>query len=198
MAPPGLVLASTSPRRRQLLADYGYRARIEPAAVEEIAARWLSVRELVLLNAGRKSAARARLETGDSVVLGVDTLVSLDGEALGKPADLREAAEMLGRLAGRVHRVYSGVCIIRPRTHQSLCFVDETQVEFRPLTAAQIAEYHALIDPLDKAGGYAAQEHGERIIAHYTGSWSNVMGLPMEILVATLEREFAIRPSNAQ
>lgn len=192
---PALVLASTSPRRRLLLAAHGYAARVEPAPVEELAVDWLSVRELVLLNAGRKTAARvARETTGGGVVLGVDTLVCLDGAALGKPADLAEAAGMLGRLAGRTHQVYSGVCLTDAATRRTVCFVEETWVTFQSLDAGEIDAYLRLVNPLDKAGGYAAQEHGERIIARYEGSWSNVMGLPMETLANTLAREFAIRP----
>lgn len=178
-----------------MLAEGGYAVRIAPTLVEELAVDWLSVRELVLVNAGRKCAARAALETSDAVVLGVDTLVSLDGQALGKPVDRRKAAAMLGRLSGRAHQVYSGVCLHRVAERRTVCFVEETQVVFRPLDAAEIEAYLGLIDPLDKAGGYAAQEHGERIIARHEGSWSNVMGLPMETLAATLAREFAIFPA---
>ena len=194
--PPELVLASASPRRRWLLAEHGYAVRVEPVQVEESAAEWLSVRELVLLNARRKSAARAALESGgDAVVLGVDTLVCLDGRALGKPGDLREAVAMLVRLSGRAHQVYSGVCLIRVSTGRTVSFVEETQVVFRPLDAAGIENYLRRINPLDKAGGYAAQEHGEHIIARHEGSWSNVIGLPMETLGAVLAREFFIRPA---
>ena len=134
---PALVLASSSPRRRQLLAEYGYDARVEPAPVEESAAGWLSVRELVLLNACRKCAARvARSPAEDAVVLGVDTLVCLDGQALGKPADRPEAAAMLGRLAGRAHEVYSGVCLTHPAGRRTVCFVEETRVIFPRLGRA--------------------------------------------------------------
>ena len=191
-APP-LVLASASPRRRLLLAEHGYRAEIVPANVKESADPTLSVPELVRLNALLKSAAlwtrRSR-----AVVLGTDTLVCLDGQALGKPADLGEAAAMLARLAGRWHEVYSGVCLALPAQGRVVCFVEETRVRFHPLSAPEIGAYLRLIDPLDKAGGYAAQEHGERIIAGHEGSWSNVLGLPMERLAAVLTAEFGIRP----
>ena len=192
---PSLVLASASPRRRQLLAEHSYRAEILPANVEESTDPDLSVPDLVRLNALLKSAAlwphRPR-----AVVLGTDTLVCLDGQALGKPADLREAADMLSRLAGRSHEVYSGVCLALPAQGRVVCFVEETRVKFHPLDAAGIDAYLRLIDPLDKAGGYAAQEHGERIIAAYEGSWTNVLGLPMERLGATLAGEFDIRPAG--
>lgn len=196
--PPALVLASLSPRRRQLLAEYRYDARVEPAPVEESVAGWLSVRELVLLNACRKCAARvARSPAEDAVVLGVDTLVCLDGQALGKPVDRLEAATMLGWLAGRAHEVYSGVCLTHPAGRRTVCFVEETRVIFRDLDTPGIDAYLRLIDPLDKAGGYAAQEHGELIIAGFEGSRTNVMGLPMETLTRTLAREFAIHPGRS-
>ena len=192
---PHLVLASASPRRRDLLAAYGYDAVIAPAAVEESEDVWLSVRELVLLNAVRKSAAQRAVPSG-AVVLGVDTLVSLDGEPLGKPRDRAGAAVMVTRLSGRTHQVFTGVALREAARRRSVSFVEETAVTFRTLDAAEIAAYHRLIDPLDKAGAYAAQEHGDKIIAGVTGSWTNVMGLPMERLAETLRREFGILPTR--
>jgi septum formation protein len=194
--PPQFVLASSSPRRRDLLAQHGYRVKILPAAIAESDSAALTVRELVLLNAGRKAAVVSQAQP-ESVVLGVDTLVSLDGRPLGKPADLRAAAAMLGSLAGREHQVYSGVCLTRLKPARSVSFVSVTRVGFRNLSARDIAAYLDLIDPLDKAGGYAAQEHGERIIAFTSGSWSNILGLPMETLARVLAREFSIRPGPA-
>ncbi len=196
MNAPTLVLASTSPRRRDLLTAHGYAFVAAPAPVEESADPSLSARELVLLNAGRKSAARRGWRAG-AVVLGVDTLVSLDGLTLGKPRDLEEAAGMLARLSGRTHQVYTGVCLEHADTGRVVSFVEETRVTFLPLGAGEMAAYHRLIDPLDKAGAYAAQEHGEKIIAAVAGSWSNVMGLPMERLAEVLAREFSVVPHVA-
>ena len=196
MDAPALVLASASPRRRLLLREYGYVAAVLPAPVEESTDPGLSVRELVLLNAQIKSAALWK-DHPRAVILGTDTLVCLDGRALGKPADLAEAAGMLGRLAGRGHEVYSGVCLALPAEGRVVCFVEETRVRFHALTAQRIDAYLSLIDPLDKAGGYAAQEHGEHIIAGYEGSWTNVLGLPMERLATVLQKEFSIVPGTA-
>ena len=103
---------------------------------------------------------------------------------------------MLARLAGRSHQVYSGVCLALPAAGRTIQFVEETTVTFRDLTAADIRAYLRLIDPLDKAGGYAAQEHGERIIASTRGSWTNVLGLPMERLARVLAA-FGIQPTRA-
>ncbi len=192
--PPPLVLASASPRRRQLLAEHGYTALVVPTRVEESTDERLSVRELVLLNAQLKSAA-LWAHHPHAAVLGSDTLVCLDGRALGKPADLREAAAMLRALAGRWHEVYSGVCVACPVRGRVVCLVEETRVRFLPLSPESIAAYLQLIDPLDKAGGYAAQEHGERIIAFFEGSWTNVLGLPMEAVSTVLAEEFGIVPA---
>lgn len=195
-AAPRLILASASPRRRALLAEYGFRAEVRPTHAEESTATWLTVPELVLLNARRKASVLWRSER-DTVILGVDTLVSLDGEALGKPPDLRAAAAMLARLSGRTHQVYSGLSLAWPAQARMVSFVERTEVHFLPLGAGGIAHYLSLIDPLDKAGGYAAQEHGEKIIASVEGSWTNVLGLPMETLCRVLETQFGIVSANS-
>ncbi len=193
-----LVLASASPRRRDLLASHGYDAIVAPVPVEESEDEWLSVGERVLLNAVRKSVAGQGNWPPGTVVLGTDTLVSLDGQAFGKPRDRAEAARMVARLAGRTHQVFTGVALREISRGRFVSFVEETRVTFLPLDRAGIAAYHALIDPLDKAGGYAAQEHGGKIIARVDGSWTNVMGLPMERLAETLAREFGLRPADQE
>lgn len=193
---PPLLLASASPRRKDLLAEYGFTAEVRTAPVKESEAPWLTVPELVLLNARRKSAAFWRTRP-DAVILGVDTLVCLDGKALGKPPDLPTAAATLMRLSGRTHEVYSGVCLACPALARFATFVERTEVTFLPLDALQIADYLTLINPLDKAGSYAAQEHGEKIIASVEGSWTNVLGLPMETLQPVLAREFGIEPTTS-
>jgi septum formation protein len=193
LSTPQLVLASSSPRRRELLTEYGYRAVVAPTGCAESSAAWLTVRELVLLNAGRKAAAAAATHPAN-VVLGADTLVSLAGRPLGKPVDRAEAESMLGSLAGRTHQVYSGVCLLRCQPECSASFVCVSQVRLRALSRAELTGYLDLIDPLDKAGAYAAQEHGERIIASISGSRSNVIGLPMETLQIVLRDRFGIIP----
>ncbi len=195
-----LFLASASPRRRELLAAAGYAPQLLAVDVDESAADFLTIAELVGLNAQRKlraavSAHLARLP-GGAVVVAADTLVSIDGSVLGKPRDLAEAAAMLARLSGRTHQVLTGValcCLPYARTVHH--FVERTDVQFRPLGPDEIASYLTRIDPLDKAGGYAAQEHGSEIIASVSGSWTNVVGLPMETLSRQLEA-FGIRPQS--
>lgn len=184
---PRLVLASGSPRRRDLLHRAGFAFELSAApAVDEIKSDELSATELSLLNALRKARAAAghRGHARSEVVLGADTLVTLDGRIFGKPRNRREAAAMLRNLQGRTHAVLTGVALVRGRTCE--LFAVSTDVTFRRLNAEAIDAYLALIDPLDKAGGYAAQEQGDRIIAGVAGSWTNVMGLPMESVTNAL------------
>jgi septum formation protein len=186
--PRRLVLASASPRRRDLLTAAGFEVVIRPAEVEELTGG-LSARALVLANAELKALAVAAHTQGD-LVLGADTIVVLDGEILGKPRDLSHAAEMLGRLGGKTHEVLTGVCLIRGGAVTRCSFVESTRVAFRPLDEAIIEAYLADIDPLDKAGSYAAQEDRGRLIEQIEGSMENVIGLPVARVLAAIETHF--------
>ena len=139
------------------------------------------------VNACRKARAVAK-KFPDAIVLGADTLVYLDRETklFGKPTSRKDAERMLQELQGRTHAVITGVCLLHLRGHRQRVFAEWTDVKFHPLTTKQIQEYLALMDPLDKAGAYAIQEHGERIVAEISGSYSNVVGLPVEKLRAEL------------
>jgi len=176
-----LILASASPRRvellRQIVADF----EVVPGAVPEIHDEQLTAWEMAQVNAYRKARAVAK-KFPDSVVLGADTLVYLDREArlFGKPASVAEAAAMLTELQGKTHAVITGVCLLQLRNHRQRVFADWTDVRFHPLTPTQIQDYLRLMNPLDKAGAYAIQEHGELIVAEISGSYSNVVGLPIE------------------
>lgn len=192
MSEPRLCLASGSPRRRELLTAAGYPFELCAAPVTESVSGQLTAAELVRLNARRKARAGAKgLPAGmvgaagsAAVVLGADTVVSLGETVLGKPRDRAEAFGMVSRLAGRTHEVLTGVCLL-PVGGEKLRareWVERTAVTFRSLDARAIRAYLGRIDPLDKAGAYAAQEHGADIIAATEGSWTNVMGLPMESL----------------
>lgn len=185
----GLILASASPRRRALLADAGWQCEVIPAEVAEIAPAHLTVGETTLWNAKAKAmevARRVRAARAGALVLGADTLVALDGEALGKPRDMEEAYAMLARLSGRTHQVCSGVWLMDAAARQTRGFVEISRVRFRKLRAEEIREALELSDPLDKAGAYAAQHDPLGIIAEITGSRTNVIGLPMETLRAEL------------
>ena len=183
-----LILASASPRRRQLLVEHGYTFTVQPANIEEIMPDDLTVAEITLYNARIKAQAVSEMNP-DAVVLGVDTLVALDGVTLGKPADLDEAFSMLSSLSGRIHEVYSGVWATRQsdNTHRGL--VEVSRVKFHPFDEAQIRRYMARIHPLDKAGAYAAQDDGPGgIVESIEGSRTNVVGLPMKALATMLAK----------
>lgn len=186
--PRRLVLASGSPRRLDLLREAGFEVIVRPADVEELTGG-LPARALVLANAELK-ALRVAASTSGDLVLAADTIVVLDGEILGKPRDLAHAAEMLGRLGGRVHEVLTGVCMLRGGAAARCSFVESTRVEFRKLDEAMISAYLAEIDPLDKAGSYAAQEDRGRLIERIEGSMENVIGLPVARVIEAIETHF--------
>lgn len=186
---PPLILASTSPRRRRLLQEHGYNFRIVPAEIREIAPAHLTPGEITLYNARAKAHTVARAHPR-ALVLGVDTLVAFEGEVFGKPASMDEALAMVRRLSGRSHEVYSGVWLRRDELGRERGFIEITRVHFRELTDPQLRAYLARIGPLDKAGAYAAQEDRGELIDSIEGSFSNVIGLPMEALAEAL-REFA-------
>lgn len=183
---PQLILASASPRRAELLRQLEVEFEVLPAAAAEAAHEHLSPLEICQLNAHRKARAVAK-KIPDALVLGADTLVFLDNEILGKPANLAEAERMLARLQGCTHQVVTGVSLIYLRGHRERLFAASTDVTFHPLAPAQIRDYLAKVNPLDKAGAYAIQEHGETIVAKVSGSYSNVVGLPLERLEVELE-----------
>jgi septum formation protein len=178
---PQLILASASPRRVELLKLLQVDFQVMPGNVEEVAHEHLSPLEVCQLNAHRKAFAVAK-KIPDALVLGADTLVFLDNEILGKPRNLSEARWMLSRLQGRSHQVVTGVSLIHLRKHQERIFADSTDVLFHPLDSGQIREYTIKVRTLDKAGAYAIQESGEMLISEISGSYSNVVGLPVEML----------------
>lgn len=182
-----LILASASPRRSELLAELGVRFQVKKSSAREVEPAHLSPHEICLINAYRKAAAVADRHP-NAWVLGADTLVFLGTSPLGKPHDAKEAKHMLAQLQGRTHHVITGVCLMNRGRRQQLLFAESTAVKFRRLTPRQIADYLALINPLDKAGAYAIQEHGDRIVQAIEGSFSNVVGLPLERLASELER----------
>lgn len=185
MGLPPLILASASPRRAALLRQLQPDFLILPSDAVEILDEHLSPYEICQLNAHRKARMVAK-KNPDALVLGADTLVFLDGEIMGKPASLAEAERMLTRLQGRTHQVVTGISLIHLRAHRERLFAASTDVTFHPLAAVQIRDYLAKVNPLDKAGAYAIQEHGEMIVAEISGSYSNVVGLPLEQLRAEL------------
>lgn len=189
------ILASGSPRRRELLQEAGVAFEVAAPGVPESESSALTIRELTTCNAARKALAVARSRP-DAVVLGADTLVGLDGAVIGKPADMAEARRLLRRLSGREHQVCTSVCICAEGGRNANSFSVLSHVRFRRLSDHEISAYLAKINPLDKAGAYAAQGHGSDIIAELHGSYTNVVGLPMEETLASL-RTFGVAVKHA-
>jgi len=182
-----LVLASGSPRRRELLAQLGLSFEVMVRPVDETAYRHPEPGERVRLLAGAKARAVAgELEAG--VVLGADTLVAVDGRVLGKPAGAGEARRMLEELQNRWHRVYTGVAVADAATGRMETVAVQTAVLMRPMTAAEIDRYVATGEPLDKAGAYGIQGLGAVFVSSIEGSYSNVVGLPLDVTAEMLER----------
>lgn len=176
------ILASRSPRRRELLKELIPEFEVVPATgAEEAEAATPS--ELVRTLARHKAEeVAARKESAGKGVLGADTVVSLDGKILGKPKDEAEAFSMLSSLSGRKHEVYTGVCLIYPTAdgRKTVTSSARTEVEFNELSEAFIRSYIAGGSPMDKAGGYGIQDGG--LVKGISGSYSNVVGLPLELL----------------
>lgn len=175
MLPP-LILASQSPRRRELLAAARVEFSIVVRDTEELKNAPMTPQELCLHNARAKAEAVFR-EHPDSTVIGADTLVFLDGLPLGKPQDEEEARSMLRMLSGRAHHVCTAVSIRSPLGLKDIAVL--TEVTFRKLTEKDIRRYMELVNVMDKAGSYAFQEHGEMIISSVHGDTNNVIGLPV-------------------
>lgn len=189
MSQPRLILASASPRRRDLLHEAGLEFTVVPADAEESHDPEAGLGPLVMANARAKALEAAVLHP-DAAVIGADTLVWLDGRPLGKPADGEEARAMLRVLSGRTHEVATGVHIVRLEPPAQVAFHEVTRVRFRPLGDEDIESYLALVDVLDKAGAYAVQEHGEMLVEQIEGSKSNVAGLPAARVAAALRNHF--------
>ncbi|MGD8346478.1 MAG: Maf family protein [Lysobacterales bacterium] len=173
-----LVLASASPRRRELLAQIGLRFRVVVADVDEAVKDGESPDDYVLRLARVKALEVLKREGGDAPVLGADTAVILDDEILCKPRDRSEAETMLGRLSARTHEVYSAVAVATG-PHRVLDRLNVTRVTFAPLEPEWIASYCDTGDPMDKAGAYGVQGRAAARIERIEGSFSGVMGLPL-------------------
>ena len=188
---PKLILASGSPRRKDLLKEAGFEFRVVVPDVEENEDVSVPIRQLTKENAELKAEAVSNANQ-DSVVLAADTLVLLGERVLTKPTDREEATEMLASLNGQSHQVFTAFSILHGADGKRVLETVTTDVHFKSLTEAEMAEYHERIDPMDKAGAYAAQEHGKLIIDRIEGSMTNVIGLPMKKVTEILESHFGI------
>lgn len=181
---PGLILASSSPRRQDLLEEEGVRFRVEVPQTDE----WdfsthpeLTPAEIARANARHKAESVGRHHPAD-IILAADTVVYCNGRLLGKPANSNEAVEMLKWLSARTHEVMTAVALCDPSRHSIREHVARTRVTFRALDEMLIQQYIGKVNVLDKAGAYAMQEHGSDLIERIEGSKTNVIGLPMEIV----------------
>ena len=179
-----MILASASPRRRELLGLITDNFKIIPAKGEEDIPEGSAPEDAVRLLAKQK-AEEIYSEHRGEVIIAADTVVAIDGKILGKPRDEKNAAEMLGALSGRRHSVFTGVCVIFADGNREV-FAEETAVDFYPLSEREIAEYIASGEPMDKAGAYGIQGRGALFVKGIVGDYYNVMGLPVSRLNAVL------------
>lgn len=176
-----IVLASGSPRRREILTQIGASFRVQVSECDESVGD-LAPDETVLTLSKRKAYAVAKECEGPVVVIGADTVVSVEGRILGKPKNREEAAQMIGMLSGKAHEVYTGVCIVRKEmdgTRSEIRFAECSGVKVLPLSRHQIEEYTDTLEPYDKAGGYAIQGLFAPYIEGIEGDYYNIVGLPV-------------------
>jgi septum formation protein len=181
-----LILASTSPRRAQILRDAGLVFSIISSAVDETPIPGETPPDLVRRLASAKAELVAARSVGPAIVVAADTVVLLEGQILGKPRSTDDARHMLERLSGRTHSVVTGVSLIRLPDVEQRAFVETTLVHFDRLSANEITRYHATDEPLDKAGAYAIQGRAGRYIPRIEGCYYNVVGLPLARLLSEL------------
>ena len=194
--PTALVLASASPRRRELLAQLGLPFEIFAPDVDERPGPGEFDATKLVERLAREKAEAGRRDSPDAIVIAADTEVALPRQrTLGKPADAEDARRMLRSLAGRQHEVSTGVCVWGPERRLARTVV--TRVRVRPISEAEIAWYVGTGEPLDKAGAYAIQGKGAIFVAAIEGSWSNVVGLPMAELTEMLAESGVALPWQA-
>lgn len=182
-----LILASSSPRRRELLGTLGISFTVRTSEVDETYKAGMKPEEIVQELALRKARAVAK-QCGTGLVLGSDTIVVLDGNVLGKPTDEAEAFKMLSALQGREHTVYSGVALIDAATERIEVSYRSTRVVMRELSEAEIRNYIATKEPMDKAGAYAIQGIGATLVEEIIGDYFTVVGLPLSLTARLLKR----------
>ncbi len=190
MAASPIVLASSSPRRKELLASLGLQFEIVPAEVDE---HWEGESDpRVFAEAlARRKAQYVAAQRQSGLVIGADTLVYIDGEILTKPSDETEAQAMLHRLSGRTHTVVTGVAVVNAANKETVSCFEQTDVTFRALSDVEIRRYVATGEPMDKAGAYGIQGIGALLVARIEGCYPNVVGLPL-VRLAELLRHFGV------
>jgi septum formation protein len=197
---PTVILASGSPRRRELLKTLGIPFEVDVSKVDETVSEPLAPGPFVEAMAMRKAlevAERRATTQREGLVVGADTVVVLDGAILGKPTSKVHAVEMLSRLQGRKHEVYTGLCVVRLSDMETLTGHSRTEVTMRPLSLGQIQKYVASGEPMDKAGAYAIQGLGSTLVTRIEGDYFTVVGLPVYLLSDYL-RHFGVDILDSQ
>ncbi len=184
---PPIILASASPRREVLLKEAGVKFRVVPSSLNEPEHKHLTPKEQAIYHAFRKASAIAK-KFPDCLIIGADTVVCLGAKLYGKPENLEEARVFLKELSGKTHQVITGVCLKCFKKKWNALFSETTEVDFYELDDETIDLYLSKVSPMDKAGAYGIQENGELIIKQIRGSYSNVVGLPMEKLLEKLSK----------
>jgi septum formation protein len=182
-----LILASSSPRRAEILRNAGISFFVLTSAIDETPVPGESPNDLVLRLANAKAELVAARAVGPAIVIAADTIVTLDGKILGKPRSSDDARRMLEQLAGRTHWVVTGVALTRLPDAAHLEFVESTLVHFDPLSSEEISAYLSTGEPYDKAGAYAIQGRAARYIPRIEGCYFNVVGLPLARVTAALQ-----------
>jgi septum formation protein len=194
MSPPAIVLASASPRRREMLERFGIPLTVIPSDLpEEFQPGETPAEHVLRLSRAKARQVAQRPEVSGRWFIGSDTVVLRDQTVLNKPVDAQEAMAMLTSLAGRQHQVLSGYAVLDRQTDRYEDGVISTTVEFRELTARQIAGYIATGEPLDKAGAYAIQGIGAFMVRRIVGSYTSVVGLPLCEVIQALEKLGAVK-----
>jgi len=182
-----LLLASASPRRRELLRNAGFEFEVQPSRIVEEIQRGERPEDFARRAAREKAMQIAASSPRGSFVLGADTVVVIDGETLGKPSNREDATRMLRLLSGRTHQVHTGICLVRAPTEIEALEHETTLVTFRELDEEEIRGYVESGEPLDKAGAYAIQGLASKFVTRISGCYSNVVGLPMARLYEILK-----------
>jgi septum formation protein len=182
-----LILASSSPRRAEILANAGLPFTVLSSAVDESPYPGEAPAALVQRLANTKADLVTARAVGSAIILAADTVVVLDDRILGKPRSIEDARHMLHQLSGRTHSVLTGVALVRLHDGERRQFTDSTLVHFRPITEEELSSYLATKEPYDKAGAYAIQGQAGRYIPRIEGCYFNVVGLPLSRVLSELE-----------
>jgi septum formation protein len=182
-----LLLASASPRRRELLRNAGFDFEVQPSHIIEEVQQGESPEEFVRRAAREKAMCVAAYSPPGSLVLGADTVVVVDGEMMGKPSGPQDATRMLRLLSGRTHRVHTGICLVRAPAGIEALKHETTLVSFRELDQDEIRSYVESGEPLDKAGAYAVQGLASKFVTCISGCYFNVVGLPVSLVYDILK-----------